>query len=59
LTGRSTSNRRVLLATRREGSVHSRIPILLRFYVQLPGNGMKGRWRERGRIGREGRKDSE
>ena len=41
-------------AHRRRESVHSRTPVLLVFSVRLPSVEAKGRWRERGRMGRNG-----
>ena len=35
-----------------EGAVHSRTPVLLRFAAELPSVEARGRWRERGRMGR-------
>ena len=34
------------------GAVHSRTPVLLMFRVELPSVEARGRWRERGRMGR-------
>ena len=44
--------RRFVLGTGRDESVQSRTPVLLRFLVRLPSVEARGRWRERGRMGR-------